>query len=304
VWGFGEAIALRGLLRTGDAEHFGFVHGLLRSWLGRGAGRTFEDHVAPGSELLTVYERTGDPELLAAATRLAGLHASFPCGPGGARLHRPDQPGWRSQIWVDCMDMDGPFLARLGRVTGEEQYVAQAAEQALGYARLLQTEDGLLRHGFEASAGPNGQLWARGNGWGLMGLVDTLASLPASAVGVDELRQRLSALARRLGALQDPSGLWRTVVDRPDSPLETTLAAMASYGFREAFRAGLLPRTEFEAVERRAAAAVLAHVGADGVLQRVTEATPVGEYHVYATRQFGVYPWGQGALLLMLTESE
>ena len=44
VWGFGEAIALRGLLRAGDVlgdpAPAGFVHGILRSWLGRGVART------------------------------------------------------------------------------------------------------------------------------------------------------------------------------------------------------------------------------------------------------------------------
>ena len=64
VWGFGEAIALRGLLQAGDvlgdAAPFGFVHGILRSWLGRGVARSNEDHVGAGRELLELYRRTRD----------------------------------------------------------------------------------------------------------------------------------------------------------------------------------------------------------------------------------------------------
>jgi hypothetical protein len=49
---------------------------------------------------------------------------------------------------------------------------------------------------------------------------------------------------------------------------------------------------------------MLAHVGADGALALVSDATPVGEHHGYATRPFGVFPWGQGPLLLTLARSD
>jgi unsaturated rhamnogalacturonyl hydrolase len=163
VWGFGEAIALRGLLRAGDllgdSASIGFVHGILRSWLGRGVARTNEDHVGAGRELLDLYRRTGDDRFLDAARTLAALNAGFPKGPSGARYHRSDTPGWRWQIWVDCMDVDGPFLAALAQVTGEAGYADQAVEELLGYARALQTDGGLLFHGFERDCGRNGHLW-------------------------------------------------------------------------------------------------------------------------------------------------
>ncbi|HET9445914.1 MAG TPA: glycoside hydrolase family 88 protein, partial [Steroidobacteraceae bacterium] len=114
VWGFGEAIALRGLLAAGDVlgdpAPFGFVHGVMRTWLGRGVARSNEDHVGAGRELIELYKRTHDVQFLDAAKKLAALNASFPTGPNGERYHRGDTPGWRWQIWVDCMDVDGPFL--------------------------------------------------------------------------------------------------------------------------------------------------------------------------------------------------
>ena len=55
MWGFGEAVALRGLLRasrtTGDSEPLGYVKGLLRAYAGSGVARSSEEHVAPGAEL-------------------------------------------------------------------------------------------------------------------------------------------------------------------------------------------------------------------------------------------------------------
>jgi unsaturated rhamnogalacturonyl hydrolase len=305
MWAFGEAVALRGLLSagraTGDGRPLGFVHALLRAYVGRGVGRSPEEHVAPASELLTAYSLDGDDTWLDAARRLAGFNASAPMGPNGVRYRRPDLAGWRRQIWVDSMDGIPPFLARLARVTQDESHAQEAIRELAGYGRLLQDErGGLFMHGFEESCGRNGQHWARGNGWAAMGLAETLASLPGPGPHADELQQRLVALLDALAAWQHPCGLWSTVVDRPETPLETTLAAMIVCAIDGAWRAGLLPGEQHRAMRDRAHAAVLGHVSEEGELALVSDATPIGELRMYATRPFGIFPWGQGPLLLML----
>jgi len=306
VWGFGEAIALRGLLKAGDVlgdpAPFGFVHGIMRSWLGRGVARSNEDHVGAGRELLELYRRTLDPQFLDAARKLAALNASFPVGSNGERYHRGDTPGWRWQIWVDCMDVDGPFLAELAKVTGESGYYDQAVGELLGYARTLQSDSGLLFHGFERHCGRNGELWARGNGWALMGLVDTLAVLPRTHVAWPELHRRTVVLVDALASTQSASGMWHTVIDDSATYLESTLATMAAYALREGIRHGFLDVSRYAEMERRARAAMHAQVASDGTLQLVSDATPVGARAVYATRPFGTFPWGQGPLLLALCQ--
>jgi unsaturated rhamnogalacturonyl hydrolase len=306
VWAFGEAVALRGLLAasraTGDGEPLGFVRALLRTWVGRGVGRSAEEHVAPGAELLQLHALDGDAAWLDAARALAPLYTSTPIGPNGVRYLRPDLPGWRRQIWVDSIDGGPPFLARLARVTGEEPHAHEAAHALLGYARLLQDErSGLFVHGFEESCGTNGQHWARGNGWAVMGLVETLAWLPRETAQAGELRQRLLALVAGLAARQHASGLWSTVLDRPETPLETTLAAMTVCALDRASEAGVLASDPYRSMRDRAHAAVLEHVSAAGELGLVSDATPIGELRMYATRPFGIFPWGQGPLLLMLS---
>jgi unsaturated rhamnogalacturonyl hydrolase len=306
VWGFGEAIALRGLLQASDGLRdpapAGFVHGILRSWLGRGVARTNEDHVGAGRELLELYRRTGDTQFLDAAKNLAALNADFPTGKNGEHYHRGDTPGWRWQIWVDCMDVDGPFLAALAQATNDDRYYEQAVAELLGYARTLQSDNGLLFHGYERDCGTNGELWARGNGWALMGLVDTLAILPRSHPAWRELQQRTAALVDALARTQHSSGLWHTVIDDPATYLESTLATMASYALRAGFVHGVLESTRYGDLERRARAAMHEQTTSDGVLKLVSDATPVGARAVYATRPFGVFPWGQGPLLLALRQ--
>ena len=311
IWGFGEGVALRGLLAagrvTGDSELPRFVEGLLRTYVDRGVGARNEEHVAPGTELLMMYEITGDKSFIDAAVKLSELNASFPKNPFGARMHRPDMPGWRKQIWVDCMDVDGPFLVRLGNLLGEEALIQQGLDELLGYAKSTQIEDGsdtsgLFWHGFEMDCGTNGQLWARGNGWALMGMVETLKLLPGSHEARPELQDRLLSQCRALKRFQNRSGLWNTVITHPETYLESTLAVMAAWSLREAIGAGLLDEAEFGEMESLARQGAHGSVNKVGELEMVSDATPIGELRMYATRPFGVFPWGQGPLLLMLSQ--
>ena len=308
IWGFGEAIALRGLYRasrvTGDSAMLECVNALLGAYLARGVAKSCEEHIAPGYDLLLAFQRTGNEEFLLGAKKLAALHESFPVNAGGARMHRSDLPGWRQQIWVDCMDAEPPFLALLGAISGDYRYFEQAANEILAYARLLQDETvGLFYHGHEEACGRNGQLWARGNGWALMGLVEVLTLLPRKDIRHSELLDRLITQCQALRRYQHSSGLWSTVITNSETYLESTLAVMVAYSLREAFAAELLDEGEFGELERRARAGAIRQIGDDGELRLVSDATPVAELKMYATRPFGVFPWGQGPLLLMLSQS-
>jgi unsaturated rhamnogalacturonyl hydrolase len=296
VWGFGEGIGIRALLEassvTGDPQYSAFARGLFSAWLGRGGPKPFEDHVAPGYELLQLHEKTGDEALLNAARRLAALHSNFESH-DGIRFHRPDQPGWKRQIWVDCMHIDGPFLARLGLFDA-------AADRVLSYARVLQEPGGLFRHGWEADCGANGELWARGNGWALTGMLDTLAALSAEHPARPEICDRVTRLLHALEAHQSTNGLWHTVLVDDNTYTETTLAAMLAVALRA--HHNVIDTGSYERMRLSAEQAVLRNMNADGVLALTSEATPVSQRRVYATRRFGVFPWGQGPLVLLLCQ--
>jgi hypothetical protein len=57
-------------------------------------------------------------------------------------------------------------------------------------------------------------------------------------------------------------------------------------------------------MERAARAAALRLFKDGGALDLVSDATPIGELRMYASRPFGVFPWGQGPLMLMLSQAE
>ncbi|MGH2533150.1 MAG: glycoside hydrolase family 88 protein [Thermomicrobiales bacterium] len=305
VWGFGESIAMEALLAAGG-EHHAFAAGLIDRWTREAPPLHAVPlaHVAPGVPLLSRYAETGDSTLIRRAGELAGVLTGLPVGQHGARIHRADLAGWKHQVWVDCMHLDGPFLARLAVHLHEPDFHDFAADLLLTHARPLQDErTGLFSHGFNDTEGrANGVFWGRGLGWALLGLVDTAAELPASHRARAEIGQRLIALVAGMAATEAAPGAWHTVVDHPETYLEPSVSAFVALGVGRAVRHGLAA-AEYAALADRAWAATAAGFSADGALLDVSDATPVGaDAAHYGARPRGVFPWGQGPALLAAIE--
>jgi rhamnogalacturonyl hydrolase YesR len=302
LWGFGESIAMEALLASGgSAERFAAE--LLTRWA-HSAGSLGADplaHVAPGVPLLDVYARCADPRLLERAIELAQVLQATQRGAHGARLHRPDLAGWQHTVWVDCMHLDAPFLVRLAQVSGDARWSRLAVDLLLAHARVLQdARTGLFSHGFDDGPGrPNGLFWGRGQGWALLGLVDTATRVPEQT----EIRDRVRAQVGGLAATElELHGRWHTVVDCAETYLEPSVSAFVALGVGRALRAGLVG-SEYRALAARALAATRSGLDARGALSGVSDATPVGRDAThYGGRPRGVFPWGQGPALLALLE--
>lgn len=307
-WGFGEDIALRGLIDVGtwlgERKYLAFAEQMLKEWAAESRTLGFPDHVVPGIPLLMLYDKTGEELYLEGAHRLAGLYETFPRH-GGIPVHRPDLTDWKTHIWVDCMYMDAPFLIRYGRLVGESRFVDIGMEHVRSYLDVLQDSDsGLFYHGFDTQLRErSAHAWGRGNGWAMLGLIDTLDALPADHPHFQPIRSALERQVRAVVPLQGKSGHWHTILDDASSPVETSIAAFFSAGIWSAVRLGLLPReTELLQVAARAFEAARNDVAPDGTLKGVSEATPIGDRSNYCDRATGSFPWGQGPLLLAAME--
>jgi rhamnogalacturonyl hydrolase YesR len=305
VWGFGESIAMEGLLAAGG-RHRRFAASLLTQWATTAPPLHTEPlaHVAPGVPLLSLLTETNDPGLRTRAAELADVMRTFAVGASGARIHRPDLSGWEHEVWVDCMHLDGPFLVRYGHMTGDDSAVDLGAELLLSHARVLQDEtSGLFSHGFDDATGQRNHLhWGRGQGWALLGLADTLRELPAAHPARAEIQQRLTRLIDGLAATEAESGQWSTVVDHKETYREPSVSAFVALGVGRAVDAGLA-ELDRQALADRAWDAVATQLAGDGTLPGVSDATPVGATAAhYGSRPRGVFPWGQGPALLAAIE--
>lgn len=256
VWGFGEGMALLGIIRAatvlGRPQWIDAVRELVEPTLKTEPGPL--DHLIP----LEVLAELGI-DMTQRFTNAAGM------GP-----HRPDLQGLDTMVWVDCMHTDIPGFMLAGR--------PDAAAQAIRLAcARFQDESGLFSHGYDGK--PNRVHWGRGQGWALHGLI---------AGGSPQAQTVLHALSKH-----EEDGRWRTVVDNPAAPLENSVSALVAAAAFE-----LSP--DWYALGRRALRAAISQLDADGGLP-VSEATPVGSY---VDRGTGIYPWGQGPLLLALLKEQ
>jgi rhamnogalacturonyl hydrolase YesR len=288
IWGFGVGPALLGLLRAGDAldeptliDH---VDALVTPSLGAAPDPT--DHLISIETLVALRRLRPARDIDDAASRFrrAIVDAARPVS-GRPPVHRPDLPALSRTVWVDCMHTDGPGLFDLG-LTAE---AAAATETA---ADALQDDTGLFSHSYDVATGEvNGVHWGRGQGWALHGLVHTAPD--------DRLSARLDRLLAALAQTED-DGRWRTIVDDPGAPHEASVSAIVASGILLGISAGRVG-TQYLPLADRALHAAVELLDADGGLP-VSEATPAGAPGIYLTRATDVYPWGQGPLLLALTE--
>ncbi len=311
VWFWGDSIAMDGLLEAaelvGHAEAEAFARRFFQRWAKRPL--SWVDHLTPGYALLRLYQRTGDTQLLDAAIRLATfLLEEVPRTRDGAPLYRPDQPIYRFNVWVDTIYHVPPFYALLGRVTGEERYYDEALLEWEHHVRWLSSERGpFLAHAIET--GPRllrGYGWGRGNGWALLGMIDTLEMLPADHPGRGRAEADFKRLSEAILGLQDASGFWRTLLHDREAYLESSTAAFFGAAFTKGVRLCLLDERYSEAADK-AWQATLSRIEPDGSFAGVSACTWAGTLpddlvSMYKALPTEVNVWGQGSAMRFAAE--
>lgn len=328
AWSFGDSVAFEAMVAASavlnDERWLRFAQGFVRAWATRAEPYRRLDATAPGLAMVEVYERTGDPLVLEAALELARYLVSrprigevfatwehsplqHPYGPDVLSGHDlsllvAPPPG----VFVDCLHFDPPYFVALGNAAEDESFVEEGIRQALGYARLLQTDGGLFDHfvleGSPATYGPG---WGRGQGWALLGLLDVLDRLAADAPHRDELVTSARRLVEAMISLQRADGHWYAVVDDPSSGDETSTAAFMAAGFRRAARLGVVDFAVVRAPAERALDAAISATDDAGILRGVSAAVnacTLASHYAHVPRGF-VVPWGQGPVVLALTEA-
>jgi unsaturated rhamnogalacturonyl hydrolase len=330
IWFWGDSIGIEGLLAaaelTGSAHFASYAHGLFKGWVAREVPRGRFDYTAPGVALLDVYQRTQDGALFEAALRLARYWTSFRRSQSGAFIRDesdaagfppdlPDDLPERSNllqcsksvpdqgpfVFVDSVHFDGPFFAKLYEITGDVVYLEAALDNIVPQIELLFDDGpGLFHHYWsEHSRCRNGVLWARGNGWGILGLVRTLEHVPKDHPKYNYLRSVLDRVSRGLIKAMDPCGGWHTVLDDSSSYIETSAGAFFIDAFSSAASAGLIDPCLVSDTVIRALDFLLENVQDDGTLDGVSHDTfPSTLRSDYANLPRGaITPWGQGPLL-------
>ncbi|CAK7221641.1 hypothetical protein SEUCBS140593_004634 [Sporothrix eucalyptigena] len=226
----------------------------------------------------------------------------------------------KDQLWDDTLMMTVMPLAKIGLVLNRPHYIAEAKRQFLLHVQyLFDRQSGLFFHGWQFTevnaqsasyvAGHNfaNARWARGNSWVTMVIPEFLDLLQIDVqtdpIGM-VLREVLDAQCTALARLQDPSGLWRTLLDvsiDDGSYLEASATAGFAYGMLKARRKRYLTGSIDSAV--LAIKGVLENVDDRGELLKTSFGTGMGhDLQHYKDIPITSMPYGQAMAIMALVE--
>ena len=208
-------------------------------------------------------------------------------------------------IWADDLYMSVPFLARMGKQTGDNKYFDFAIRQVECFNRYLyDSTTGLYYHCYYNDENMNGVArWGRCNGWLALAQTELLNDLPADHPKRPELLKLLLRQIVGFSRYQDTSGMWHQVLDKPDSYLESSATAMFVYTVAHAVNKGWINRS-YITIAQNGWEGLGRKVTADGQVQDICIGTNIAEdIRFYYTRPRETNDThGLGAFLLAGTE--
>jgi unsaturated rhamnogalacturonyl hydrolase len=262
VWGFEPGIVLSGFSEvwqaTGDPRYLTYIKQAVDQWVQPdGSIRTYDsgayslNNILIGRELLLLYQQTRDQRYRTAAETLHQQLTKQPKTISGGMWHAKATP---NLMLLDDEYMLAPFWAEYARTFHQAADLDDLIKQFLLIdEHMRDPHTGLMYHGWDESrqarwadktTGTSANAWARGMGWYMMSLVDTLQSLDPK----DARRVRVLTIFRRASAavarVQDKrSSLWYQLLDKPGlagNDIESSSVLMFTYAFQKGSRLGYL----------------------------------------------------------------
>lgn len=311
-WEWTHGIGLYGLFKywqlTGNQDAMDIITGWFADRLNEGTPTKNINTVAPFLTLACLHEHKPDPRWIPyLETWAEWVMHEMPRTREGGLQHIVYNSVNDQQMWDDTLMMSVMPLAKIGLLLNRPDYVEEAKYQFLLHARYLADPvSGLWFHGWTFDGNHNfaRALWARGNSWITIAIPEFIEML-ALPEG-DPIRRHLISLLRNqaeaLRDCQDESGLWRTLLDDPDSYLEASATAGFAYGLLKGVRKRYLP-AEFGPVAERAVKAVIANINDAGELGNVSFGTAMGsDLDYYRQIKLTSMPYGQAMAMFCLSE--
>jgi unsaturated rhamnogalacturonyl hydrolase len=280
-----------------------------------------------GGQLLLLYSQSGNVRYFNAATALYDQLQHQPRNALGGFWTTQSGP---NQMTLDNIDEAEPFYAEYARTFHHPEAFADITKQFVliqDHARDRKT--GLLRQAWDESkqapwankqTGESRENWARGMGWYMVALVDTIPFYSEDSPGRKRLVAILDQDAAAVARFQDANtGLWYEVMDKAGAKgnfLESSASCTFVYALAKGVRRGYLPE-RYSAVVERGYKGILTHfvtTGSEGEvsLSGTVEPTDLGGNplhngsYAFYTGQKTVTdsPMGMGVFILASTEVE
>ncbi len=209
------------------------------------------------------------------------------------------------QLWDDTLFMTVLFMAKMGMITENNNYLKQCEYQFLLHTQYLQDrKTGLWYHGWTFDGNHNfaNALWGRGNCWITAFITDYIEMTAGNCSIKDYMVSILNAQVEALEKCQSECGLWHTLLNDKDSYLEVSATAGFAYGILKSIRMGILDK-KYKPMALKAVKAVVDNIDGDGTVLNVSYGTGMGQT-LQDYRDIPVCPmtYGQSMVIMMLAE--
>ncbi len=208
-------------------------------------------------------------------------------------------------IWADDAFMAISFLARMGKMTGDDRYFTDAANQVINYTRYLWCpEKQIYYHCYHTDNKEHGVAhWSRANGWVFMAQADLLAMMPEDHPMRDAVIANFNMQASGVARYQGKNGLWHQLLDKVDSYEEITGTAMFVFGIARGVKKGWL-HPDFIYVAEQGLKGMMTRISDEGDVTAICVGTGImpslAYYYNRPTQEND--PMGEGPVLRALIE--
>ncbi len=220
------------------------------------------DYRVFGAVPLEIYLQNKDERCLAIGKGLADAQWDNPTEDGVTR---------EARYWVDDMYMISAVQVQAFRATGDRKYLDRAALATATYLDKLQQPGGLFFHAADSPF-----YWGRGCGWYAAGMTELLSELPADHPRRARILEGYKKMMAALLPHQSEGGLWRQLLDKPESWLETSGTGMFAFAMVTGVKRGWLDEKTYGPAARKAWLALVAELDSNDNVKNVCVGTNKG----------------------------
>ncbi len=229
------------------------------------------DYTVFGAVPLELYIQTRDTKYLNIGKRFADKQWGPPEGkratPESYRFYNKGLT-WQTRLWIDDMYMITAVQSQAYRATGDRNYIDKAANEMVFYLDSLQRPNGLFYHAPDVPF-----FWGRGDGWMAAGMSELLRSLPKDNPNRPRIMEGYKKMMASLLKYQADDGMWRQLIDDPESWKETSCSGMFTFAFITGVKEGWLDAKTYGPAARKAWLTLTKYINADNDVTDVCEGT-------------------------------
>jgi unsaturated rhamnogalacturonyl hydrolase len=229
------------------------------------------DYTVFGSVPLELYMQTKDKRYLQVGQGIADKQWGPPEGPRvKPESHEFYNKGltWQTRMWIDDMFMVTAVQAQAYRATGDKKYIERAAREMVLYLDSLQKPNGLFYHAPDVP-----YFWGRGDGWMAVGMAELLRSLPKDNPNHERIMKGYKTMMASLLKYQAESGMWRQLIDDPESWPETSCTGMFTFAMITGVKNGWLDAATYGPAARKGWLGLVSYINEDADIREVCEGT-------------------------------